>query len=358
MRGTRRSVASILSLVLVLAACGGDEGNEEPEETPPAGETDDAGADDNGAEEEPAAADLDCGTYSLVVLDDDSHRMLTAGLVDGTVTSEAIPEVEVDYVQIPALVAATGTDQYTVTQTSLPGVVFASAAGAEVKIIATALAHTGGGMKVFTPADSGIDSAEDLPGLTVGISSFGSTAAIQTQIALAEAHGIDAAFEGGDLDWVELDPPTLLNAVKTGQVDAAVMWHTAGWMALNDDELQVAVDVDNDYEGVTGEWPVGSAMVVTAETAESEPECVSEFQRMLEESEAYARDNASELAQTIAEESGQPVEFIEYWWTSGAYEMGATLEEPWTARADAFFEAAARNELLPPASMEEFAFQG
>ena len=363
MRGTNRVAVSIVGLALVLAACNAN--GDAPEDDPGTAEEPVTDVDEDGQDEDVDAVDEDvaadapeCGTYSLVVLDDDSHRMLTYGIESGEVDLGGFDGIDIDYVQIPALVAATGTDQYDVVQTSLPGVVFANAAGADTRIIAAALAHTGGGMKVFSRADSGIDEPSDLAGQTIGISSFGSTAALQTQIALFEAHGIDAQFEGGELDWVELDPPTLLNALQTGQVDAAALWHTTGWMALNDDELQVVVDTDVDYHEVAGEWPVGSAMTVLGEKADGEPECVAQFQRILEESEAYAEANVAELAEVIAAETGQPAEFIEYWWGSGAYEMGATLQEPWSARAEAFYEAAVRNEMIPPASLDDFAFRG
>ncbi len=343
----KRSSVAVAALAMLLAACGGESAAPAPAPAP------------GPAPTAPAAPALECDPYSLLVLDDDSHRVLTYALTEGIVTSDAIPSVEIEYVLIPALIAATGTDQYSVVQTALPGVVFANLGGADVRIIATGLAHTGGGMKVFTRKDSGIDTAADLkPGTTIGIASFGSTAAIQVQVALREIHGINAAYDGGDLDWVQLDPPSLLNAVLSGQIDAAVLWHTAGWLAMENDEIQIAVSVDDDYRTAAGDWPVGSAFTVLQDLIDREPECVLEFARMLSEAEEYAVANIDIIAPIVAEASGQPEAFIKYWWASGAYSMGARLDDEWTDRAEAFYVAATRNGLVPPASMGDLAFRG
>jgi ABC-type nitrate/sulfonate/bicarbonate transport system substrate-binding protein len=347
---TLRGIATIAMLALALAACPADE---EPVADPD--ETDEV-VDDDETDDEEVAEEV-CATYTVAVLDDDSHRMAMYALENELIETEAIGTLEVNYLEIPALIGATGTDQFNVVQTSLPGVVLSrEAAGLDVWILAVSLAHTGGGIKAFTLADSGIDEPEDLAGQTVGISSFGSTAAHQAQIVMGEL-GLNADFEGGDMDWVELDPPTLLRALNEGQIDAAVMWHTPGWMALNDEDIQVVVDVDNIYEDMTGAWPVGSAMTSTGEDLDANPECASEFQSVLEESVAYAEDNVDELAEDIGEETGMDPEFIRYWWGTDAMAFGGTLESPWDEWARAYFDEAGERGIIPPADFDELVWQ-
>lgn len=317
----------------VLTACAGPAA-ETPDET------------NTGA---PSEAAVQCEPATLAGLDDDSHRTAFYALENDLVKSEMIPSVEVEYLQIPALIAASGTGQFNYTMTSLNGLILArEAGGLDLRAVAYSLAHSGAGLALYAKADSGIESAADLAGLRVATPSFGSTATLEAQLVLAEKYGIDAALEGGDITWVELDPPTQLNALKQGDIDVALMWHQGGWNASNDPELEKVAAIDAEYaEIANGAWPIGAAFAATGEFVDANLECVNEFQRMLAESVAYAEDNHAEFAEEIASVSGVPVEFVEFWWQDDHYMFGGVADEEWLGYADQFYKLAAEHGMIP-----------
>lgn len=331
MRVTKWLLSCSLAIVLALgvAACGGDD--EEP-----------AGGGGSNTGQEAAAED--CGTMSLLVVDDDSHRSGLWAIENGEVTSDSV-ELEITYGQIPALIQATGSGQYDITQTSLPGVALARQGGAELEIVYFGIAHTGGGIQTFVAKDSDIQDPSDLKGKTLGVVSLGSTATLEAASVYNGKYNIDAKPEGGDIRWTELDPPTLLNAVKKGQVDAALMWHSWGWQAENDPQLRAIDDLDDEFREINGEWPIGSAYTATSEQLEGKEDCYREFQRMINESRDYAQENISDIAPEVSEASGGvPPEFIEFWW-DGAYEFGG-LDQEWLDRAEVVYDVAVQSKVI------------
>jgi ABC-type nitrate/sulfonate/bicarbonate transport system substrate-binding protein len=258
-----KGVAGAAVVMFALAGCGG-------------------GDDDDDVSGGAAAR---CDTYSVATLDDDSHRTAFYAIDKGHVKSSVIGRLRVDYLQIPALIQATGAGQYDVVQTSLPGLVQAREQGRQdLRVVGIVLAHTGGGMKTYVRSDSNIRSGRDLKGKTVGVFSFGSTATLQSQLVYAKKYGLDSKLEGGDVKWVELDPPTLLNALDKGDVDAAVLFHQVGWQAAKSGKYRVVVRNDVEFREISGAWPIGSALTIEPDQLKKKPACVREFQRMMRES--------------------------------------------------------------------------
>jgi len=101
-----------------------------------------SGGSDAGSEG--GAAGAECEAISLATLDDASHRAAMYAIETGKVESEVVADVRVDYLQIPALVQATGSGQYDVLSTSLSGLILArEASGQDLRIVGFGGAHTG-----------------------------------------------------------------------------------------------------------------------------------------------------------------------------------------------------------------------
>ncbi|MEU8804355.1 ABC transporter substrate-binding protein [Spirillospora sp. NPDC048819] len=289
-----------------------------------------------------------CDTFTLGALDDDSHRTAYYAIEKGHVKSDVIGDLKVDYLQIPALIQATASGQYDVVGTSLPGVVNArEKGGIDLRIVGLIQVQTGGGTKTFVRNGSDIRSGRDLKGKTVGVSGFGSSVMMMTQMVYAKKYGLDAKAEGGDIKYVELDPQTMYSALNKGDIDAAVMFHQAGWRASNDPGLRIAADIDNDFREISGAWLVGAAYVVTGDLAEEKSKCVAEFQRMIGESVAYAEENIGELAPEISKQTGVETKFIEYWWNQKSYRFGGGTDPEWIEWARKFYRLAHEDGHLP-----------
>lgn len=300
-----------------------------------------------GDSESGASASGDCGTYKVAVVDDDARRAAFYAIENGDVSSDVLPDVEISYLQIPALIQATGTDQYNLGETSTIGMAKALAGGVELRAAALLSANTGGGVAMYTAADSDVQSPGDLEGRTIGVTSFGSNATLLTRMVLADQYGLDTALQGGDVKFVELDPSQLVTSVERGQVDAADLFHLAGWSAEKDGGLRKLQQTDAEFHDTTGAWLVGSALVVTQDELDAGPECVAAFQELLAESVAYTRDNIETVAEAVSAETGVEQEFIEYWWTSGAYDFGGTLDQEWQDWTQTLWDSAAEYGEIP-----------
>ncbi|MFG3438734.1 ABC transporter substrate-binding protein [Nonomuraea sp. NPDC047897] len=289
-----------------------------------------------------------CDNFTLAALDDDSHRTAYYAIDRGHVTSDVIGKLDVEYMQIPALIQATGSGQYDVVATSLPGLVQAREKGkVDLRIVGLIQAQTGGGTKTYVRADSPIKTGKDLKGKTVGVTGFGSSVTMTAQLVYTEKYGLNSKQEGGDVNYVELDPQTLLNALEKGDVDAAVLFHQAGWRASKDGKFRVAAAVDQDFRELGDAWLVGAALVTEADVLAEKAACVTEFQRMIRESVAYAEANVASFAGDISKETGVDPEFIKYWWNGESYRFGGTTDAEWVGWAKAFYTIAQRNGYLP-----------
>lgn len=316
-----------------------------------------------GAEADPASGGGDgaasCGTLSLAGIDDDTGRLAFYALENDLIESDIVDDVEVNYMLIPALIQASQSDQFDYVMISLQGVVQARANGIDKRAVAFAIGHTGGGLALYTRADSDIESGADLAGKTLATPSFGATATQEAQIVLGEEYGLNAALEGGEITWTELDPPTMLNALEQGDIDAALLWNQGGWLATQNSELKNVDQLDVAFHDISGAWPIGSAITANGELVDAAPECTAEFQRMLAESVAYAEANAADLAPEISEASGVPAEYIEYWWDPEHYQFGGVVDDTWLGYAEAFYELAVEQQIIAEMpDLSEFVVQG
>jgi NitT/TauT family transport system substrate-binding protein len=305
-----------------------------------------------GSDDEPGAeADASCETVTVATLDDDSHRAAMYAIDEGLVTSDVVKDVELEYLQIPALIQATAGGQYDVISTSLPGVLLArQASGQDLRIVGYGAVQAGEGMAIYVKEGSDISSPEDLAGRTLGVPSFGASTTMQTQMVLAEGYDLAFPLEGGDISWVELDPPTLLNAVQKGDVDAALLFYQAAWEADRAGGLAKIAQVDQEYSELAGgTLPIGSVFVADGEQIDANPECMEAFQALLEESADYAESNIADFAGEIAEVSGVDAEYVTYWWDPAHYQFAGAPDAEWNESAEQFYELAVDNGVIPEA---------
>ncbi len=259
----------------------------------------------------PAAAQE---TVRFAYLADPSHEAVMWALKNGKVTSEMI-EVEADPLQIPALIQATVARTYDVVQTAGMAIPRARARGLDLRIVGTALryhAH-GEGADVWVPADSDIQSGEDLKGKRVAVYSIGSSGITLARIALANTYGLDVAVEGGDMELIEMPAPGMPAALSAERVDAATLIHAQAFEAQQTGAFRSVVSTAVDNYEAFGVRMVSAVLAGYGEKLDAEPEKHREFLRLLHESVEYARANPDEVFPAVAEETGVDPAFFEKW---------------------------------------------
>ncbi len=152
---------------------------------------------------------------------------------------------------------------------------------------------------VVVGADSDVEVLGDLEGRSIS-ASVGS-AGHGTLVQALEAAGLDA---GEDVSIENQDPPVGASSLQGGSVDAVaqfVAW--PGLLAHRDDARLV-------YDGGRLDLPTLHGTVVRNEFAAEDPEIVQAFLEAQIEATDYLHEHPVEAAETVAEETGLPVEVV------------------------------------------------
>jgi hypothetical protein len=231
--------AIVLLLALFLAACGGDDADDGGTDTDDGGtETDDGGADDNGEAAEGDTPDFltlltggTSGTYYPLGGEMASNITNETGIQTDALSSNASADNIVDLQDGAADLAMVQTD--TMSQ-AVEGVgVFEDAPVDNVLGLGSLYPET---VQIVTTEDSGIESIEDLEGMTVSVGAPGSGTFFNAEQVL-EVHGLTM----DDIDAQNLDFGESTGGIQDGNIDAAII--TGGTPTGAVEELTASVDV-------------------------------------------------------------------------------------------------------------------
>jgi NitT/TauT family transport system substrate-binding protein len=255
-------------------------------------------------------------TVRFAYLADPSHEAVLWALKNGKVTSETV-EVEAEALQIPALIQATAARSYDVVQTAGMAIPRARARGLDLRIIGTALRYhaEGEGADIWVPADSPIQSAEDLRGGKLAVYSIGSSGITLARIALANAHGMNVALEGGDVEFVEMPAPGMPAALAAERVDAATLIHAQAFEARRTGAFRSVVSTAVDNHDAFGVRMVSAVLAGYGDKLDADPETYREFLRLLRGSVDYALANRDEVFAAVAAETDVEPAFFETWFS-------------------------------------------
>ncbi|MFD7310762.1 aliphatic sulfonate ABC transporter substrate-binding protein [Promicromonospora sp. NPDC059942] len=149
-------------------------------------------------------------------------------------------------------------------------------------------------------AQPGIDSVEDLKGKTVAVPEGTSGDMILT-LALAEA-----GMTKDDVELVPMEPPAIVAALSSGQVDAAGFWYPA--LATVKEQVPDLVELaqNTDFEETVA-FP--TAFVAGNDVVADEPEKVDAVLQVLREAMDYRTENMDEaIALTAAFNDLEPAD--------------------------------------------------
>lgn len=292
-------------------------------------------------------AEGDCSDFKVAVSDDDVRRAALYAIENDKVDTDAFPNLDLSYLTFPALIQATGTDQFDVIESSLTGVPLARAKGVDLKIVAlssgrTADADTAGASGIYVRDNSDVSEPGELKGKKIGVTSFGSSSTTVTRILLHEKFGLDTALQGGDVRFVELDPAQLATSLQRGQIDAVSDFSMTAWRLGNDSSYRRIMTSDPAWRELTDHNPVFAAYQALASQVKDNPTCYAKFQTMLSSSVDYAQTHIDELAATISKETKVPAEYITFQW-GGAFDYIGGLDTEWTEAAQVMWDQAAKD---------------
>lgn len=180
---------------------------------------------------------------------------------------------------------------------------FIQSGGASARIVAGAA--TGGAALVVA---DGIDSPEDLAGLTLATPQLGNTQDVALRVWLDEQGYTTDTAGGGDVSVTPTDNAQTLTLFQQGEVDGA--WLPEPWVSrlVVDEGASVLVDEANLWEN--GEFPT-TVLLVRAEFLEEHPDVVEQLLEGHVAAVDWIADNPEEapgvINGAIEAETGKPL---------------------------------------------------
>lgn len=180
--------------------------------------------------------------------------------------------------------------------------------GLPIKI--TSGLHTGCD-KVLAPKGSGINSAKDLKGKRIGVSSLTSSPAIYTKRILADA-GVSVSTDKMEVEFIVFSANDLPLALKNGSVDALAMNDPTAAIAAKEYDLNTIADsaVNEPYKN-----QYCCAAYVRDNVVADHPEVAAKYTRAMQKASAWISQNQDETTKIQVEKK----------WVAGDAAFNATV---------------------------------
>ncbi|MGI9334802.1 MAG: ABC transporter substrate-binding protein [Gammaproteobacteria bacterium] len=253
-------------------------------------------------------------TITYAYLLDPAQEGILYAIRAGIVTSDAI-EIDARPLAIPALIQSTPTKQYDVLMNAVMAIPLARRRGLDLVVLSTGITaapgRKGGGL--WVKKDSAYHAVADLKGKTVGNYALKSTGTTWARIALTRTHGINASYENGDFEWVQLPAPSLPAALESGRIDAATLIHSQAFKAERSGDFRALNHTAEDIHAQFGVNTVSAVLVSYPEKLAERPDAFKEFNRMLKASVDYAVANPDAVGAEIAKQGKISAEYFKVW---------------------------------------------
>ena len=153
---------------------------------------------------------------------------------------------------------------------------------------------------IMVTEDSSIREPADLEGKKIGVNTLQNIAGLTTEASLAKL-GVDT----DTIELVEVPFPEMLSAIQGGDIDAGFFNEPFTTIA----EQAGARTIVNPYAQTGPDLPI-APYFTTQEYVDKNPEVVAAFQRAMEKSNQYARDNPDEVRQILTTYTEIPQEVV------------------------------------------------
>lgn len=175
----------------------------------------------------------------------------------------------------------------------------------DLKAMGVYLAHTGleatdGVALVYVKPGSPLSSPGDLAGKKVGVPGLNSGTASTFLGLLKTEYGIDE----NQITLVDNAPPQLLEFLRKGDIDAALVLGDPSVQAYASGEFQVFWNVDQAFETRYGTYNPASFLAVRSDYAQQNPETARAVYELLLQSRDWGEERLEELSEIYVAEYG------------------------------------------------------
>ncbi len=174
------------------------------------------------------------------------------------------------------------------------------------------LAHTGieeslGVSLLYSRAGSDIESPGELAGKKIGVPG------LQSGITTTFLQMLEAEYQitESQLTLVDNSPPQLIEFLRRGDIDAAILLGDPAVQTYYNPEFDVLWNLDHAFEQKYGTYNPASFLAVQTDYMESNPDTARAVYELLLESKEYGENNLVELSEKYVAEFGGDAEFYQ-----------------------------------------------
>lgn len=180
-------------------------------------------------------------------------------------------------------------------------IIQARAGGAKVTAVVAGIQSSYGDYRFYTLADSGIRSASDMRGKTIGVNNLGTYADIAIQVWLR-----DSSVALSDVRRLTVPLPSMCQALLSGQIDVVAMYSLfyTPCDQQNPGKLRLLA---KDSDAIVAARTVYSLYAFSDDYIKSHPAVVRAYVAALKDATIYVRANPERAKQIIAKRTGIPV---------------------------------------------------
>jgi NitT/TauT family transport system substrate-binding protein len=310
---TRLVLAALLAVVLLLAACNGDDETAEPEpdepdadvEEPEPEPDDDVEEPDPEPDEDAAADDGDMDSITVGDIAGTPSAFLSFAVEQGFFEDEGLDvTVEVSpggAANIPGVMAG----DFEIAGSNIVSVTLACGEGLPLRMVSAGTFATQDAEEDFSAVlvlpDSGIEDHNDLDGRSVAVNTLANIAELTIRASLD-----NLGAEHENIDFVEMPFPDMLPALQDGNVDAVHVIEPFMSLGLQQDMRSVLVPYNQTEPGLA----IGSYFA-SDDYIEANPDVVDRFVAGVATASDYIADNPDEFRDALPELAGLEPEVAE-----------------------------------------------
>ena len=290
-RSTRRAMALVGVMALLVAACGDDDDGGDAQ----------AGGDEGG--DTTAAEELTTIEVGVVPVVDVAPLYL--GIQQGFFEEEGLDVQPAIAQGGAAIIPAVVNGDQEIGFSNIVSLLIGQIEGLPVQVISQGIQATddpdNDTAAIAVPADSDIQEPADLEGKTIAINTLRNISELTVKAAL-DGEGVDTST----LNFVEVPLPDMVGQLEAGQVDAAGLVEPFITTGKGAGHRMII------YDRVATEPEMTIATYFTStQFLESDPDVVEGFVRAMNRSLEYATENADQARQAIAEYTEIPPDVLE-----------------------------------------------
>jgi hypothetical protein len=199
----------------------------------------------------------------------------------------------------------------------------------------------------------GLAGPGDLEGRTVAVASLTSVATLELRYVLQEKYVLGP----DDVAIAESPGESLIDLVREGEVDAAVLPAQSAFASPDDGTVRVISHLAQEMREHAGAPVVASVLITYPDAAGQKAAALSELNRMLAESRAYARANRDALVNAVAEELSVDPAFVRWLWDRHELRFGDGSQEAQDQLAATWRAGQAVGDVGEPPAVEAVLFE-